>query len=326
MTRLMNVTFSQNSLSGTISPNLSKLSHLEELHLTGNDFSGTIPDSFEKMVLLGVLHLGDNNLSGYIPPTLGSRHRLERLDVTQNDLFGPMPLTICELLQKGRLHHLAADCLVGDTTVVDLNNLVRRHRHRRVAQLAAPNTINEEDEEEDGVFTDEDGNTFLATTSQKQVQEYYYAAGTEAEYVHDEEQEQSMEFDQSGVICDCCTFCHIDEETAAKIFNTTAIVEEEEGDEEEEPAYYYEYDEADCQERLNMSNFRSNEWPGLVGMIGEHAKTCLEGNFPNLSVQLILSGEDVPDYIPDRILIYLGEDGLVESPPKIGRRRRHLRQ
>ncbi|CAJ1959545.1 unnamed protein product [Cylindrotheca closterium] len=140
MKRLVNVSMSQNLFEGKLSPKLSQLSHLHELHLTGNDFSGTVPDAFDSMILLATLHLGENRLSGEVPTSLGSRHRLEKLDLTANDFVGTMPQEICDLQQTGKLYHLGADCVTGDTTALDVSsfNDNRRHRNRRLVKISRP--------------------------------------------------------------------------------------------------------------------------------------------------------------------------------------------
>lgn len=311
MKRLVNVSMSENDISGTLSPNLGQLSHLAELHLTGNDISGTIPEAFENMALLGVLQLGDNNLSGGIPLSLGRRHRLERLDLTENDLFGSMPQEICDLLDMGRLEHLAADCLIGETTVVDLNNFDGGRRSLQRKLQTAPMTSMSS-----GQYEDEEGNIVMASMTKQlrmdadpENQPVRAQSLSEVKYTDTGKlTDESLAVDEeTGVTCRCCTFCHVDEATAARIFD----LKEEEAS----------FDAEDCQSRLEVSNFHENEWPGLVGMDGEEAKLCLESNYPSLTVTFVQVDEQIPRSSNlNRVIMYLDEDGLVNVPPSVGRR------
>ncbi|MYC93670.1 MAG: hypothetical protein F4X14_01755, partial [Caldilineaceae bacterium SB0661_bin_32] len=78
-----------NQLNGTL-PDLSALTYLEELSLTGNHLlTGTIPDlgAFSRLTWLALSY---NRLSGPIPD-LGSLTSLEYLSLNSNQLTGPIP-------------------------------------------------------------------------------------------------------------------------------------------------------------------------------------------------------------------------------------------
>ncbi|CAJ1970365.1 unnamed protein product [Cylindrotheca closterium] len=166
MMNLVNVSLSHNSFSGTLSGNLSQLSHLQELHLTGNTFSGTLPDCFGNMTRLAMLHLGDNLFSGEVPVI--PSHQLQKLDISKNSFIGTMPQEICDLKQIGKLTSLKADCSGGDTTTaLDLSSFFGNNRRKMlsrslVEELDEDEEIIEEGDyiylEEDGTVEDKDGN------------------------------------------------------------------------------------------------------------------------------------------------------------------------
>ncbi len=92
-----------NSLSGTIPPELGNLSNLKALNIHGNLASGNIPPELGKLTNLRELHLGHNKLTGSIPAELGQLSRLEYLSLLVNELTGPIPP---ELGQLSKLEQL----------------------------------------------------------------------------------------------------------------------------------------------------------------------------------------------------------------------------
>ncbi|KAG8378547.1 hypothetical protein BUALT_Bualt08G0148300 [Buddleja alternifolia] len=110
------------SLSGTISPSLSKLKYLDGIYLQdlknlegpfpnslfslpkllyvyieNNKLSGPIPANVGKLVQLGALSLEGNRFSGPIPNSIGDLTQLFQLKLTGNLLTGPVPLSISRL-------------------------------------------------------------------------------------------------------------------------------------------------------------------------------------------------------------------------------------
>merc|ERR1719263_366732 len=63
------------------------------------------------------------------------------------------------------------------------------------------------------------------------------------------------------------------------------------------------------------------EWPELVGKDGEEAKKIIEGETAGTNIQqvsIVPYGYMVTaDYREDRVRIYLGEDGTVDTVPRI---------
>ena len=95
-----------NTLSGTIPPELGQLTSLGFLELDDNTLSGTIPPELGQLTSLGFLNLSNNNLSGTIPPELGNIPYLTALDLSGNNLSGTIPP---ELGQLTSLEDLSLD-------------------------------------------------------------------------------------------------------------------------------------------------------------------------------------------------------------------------
>ncbi len=80
-----------NNLSGSIPPQLCKLSNLKELWLNTNNLSGSIPSELGNLSNLNYLYLDNNQLSGSIPSELGNLSNLEILELQDNQLSGSIP-------------------------------------------------------------------------------------------------------------------------------------------------------------------------------------------------------------------------------------------
>ena len=65
-----------NAFTGTIPPDLAKLTNLTDLDLSGNTLTGAIPHQLGSLANLEVLSLYDNQLSGAIPAELGQLTKL----------------------------------------------------------------------------------------------------------------------------------------------------------------------------------------------------------------------------------------------------------
>ena len=98
--------FVRGGLSGTIPPELGRLSNLGRLDLSGNDLSGAIPPELGGLSNLWYLDLSSNDLSSAIPPGLGGLSNLQHLNLFENDVFGPIPP---ELGGLSSLRHLRLD-------------------------------------------------------------------------------------------------------------------------------------------------------------------------------------------------------------------------
>ncbi|KAJ0239339.1 Leucine-rich repeat receptor-like serine/threonine-protein kinase BAM3 [Hirschfeldia incana] len=119
------------NISGTLSPEIHKLSSLEFLNISNNafegelkpldfgqmtqlvtldaynnNFNGSLPLSLTKLTKLSHLHLGGNYFTGEIPRSYGDFLRLKHLDLSENDLSGRIPnelgnITTLETLYLG---------------------------------------------------------------------------------------------------------------------------------------------------------------------------------------------------------------------------------
>ena len=106
--RIRHLDFSGNpGIVGTIPTELSAMTSLNHLDLSGCSLSGTIPAELGSLELLDSLSLGRNHLSGTLPPRLFNRHSalsfgdgeiaispLRSVDVQANQLTGVIPSEI----------------------------------------------------------------------------------------------------------------------------------------------------------------------------------------------------------------------------------------
>ncbi|XP_038986276.1 probable LRR receptor-like serine/threonine-protein kinase At5g45780 isoform X3 [Phoenix dactylifera] len=91
LSHLQTMLLQNNEISGPIPPEIGKLSQLTTLDLSGNQFIGEIPRSLGLLNQLGYLRLDKNNLSGQIPESVASLSGLLFLDLSFNNLSGPTP-------------------------------------------------------------------------------------------------------------------------------------------------------------------------------------------------------------------------------------------
>jgi len=88
LTGLTELNLYSNSLTGSIPPELGRLTGLTVLHLCYNKLTGSIPPELGQLTGLTVLWLNDNSLTGSIPPELGQLTGLTELDLHDNSLTG----------------------------------------------------------------------------------------------------------------------------------------------------------------------------------------------------------------------------------------------
>ena len=97
LTRLWDLSLQRNNLSGPIPPELGQLTSLDNLQLNRNQLSGPIPPELGQLTSLEFLNLFENQLSGPIPPGLGQLSSLVNLSLDRNQLTGPIPPELLRL-------------------------------------------------------------------------------------------------------------------------------------------------------------------------------------------------------------------------------------
>ncbi|CAL5358705.1 unnamed protein product [Camellia sinensis] len=110
--RVISLSLPYHKLSGSISPDIGKLEHLQFLALHDNNFYGTIPPELGNCTELRALYLQGNYLSGLIPSDLGNLSVLENLDISSNSLSGSIPLSLEKLFKLLALN-VSTNFLVG---------------------------------------------------------------------------------------------------------------------------------------------------------------------------------------------------------------------
>ena len=90
-------------LSGTIPPELGKLSELSVLSLSYGSLTGSIPPEFGDLSNLITLELKENSLTGAIPSELGNLSDLWYLDLSSNSLTGSIPSELGDLSELKRM-------------------------------------------------------------------------------------------------------------------------------------------------------------------------------------------------------------------------------
>ncbi|GLU02621.1 hypothetical protein SLE2022_198660 [Rubroshorea leprosula] len=92
------------NLSGTLSPALGRLSHLEILDFMWNKITGSIPKEIGNITTLKLLLLNGNQLTGSLPDELGYLPNLSRIQIDQNNISGPVPASFANLNKTQHFH------------------------------------------------------------------------------------------------------------------------------------------------------------------------------------------------------------------------------
>ncbi|KAL5711583.1 hypothetical protein ACHQM5_022014 [Ranunculus cassubicifolius] len=92
------------NLSGTLSPDLGKLSYMENLDFMWNKISGSIPKEIGNITSLKLLLLNGNQLTGSLPEELGYLSNLDRIQIDQNYISGPLPKSFANLRKVKHFH------------------------------------------------------------------------------------------------------------------------------------------------------------------------------------------------------------------------------
>ena len=97
-------TRTSHGLTGSVPPELGRLTHLTVLSLERNRLTGPIPPELGDLIRLESLNLHGNALTGPIPPELGSLSRMTSLLLSANKLTGPIPPDLGRLSRLQRLY------------------------------------------------------------------------------------------------------------------------------------------------------------------------------------------------------------------------------
>ena len=89
--RVVEIDWSQQSLTGAISPSLSYLSELQVLNLSQNLLCGTLPEPLFNLRNLVSLNVSCAGLQGMLSPRLAEMSSLAELNMEHNDFYGAVP-------------------------------------------------------------------------------------------------------------------------------------------------------------------------------------------------------------------------------------------
>ncbi|KAL1211794.1 putative leucine-rich repeat receptor-like serine/threonine-protein kinase [Cardamine amara subsp. amara] len=93
--RIITLNLTNMGVSGSLAPEVAKLTALSSIWLGNNSLTGSIPD-FSPLKLLASLHLEDNRFTGNIPPSLGAVPHLRELFLQNNNLTGQIPSNLLQ--------------------------------------------------------------------------------------------------------------------------------------------------------------------------------------------------------------------------------------
>ncbi|KAH6765757.1 Leucine-rich repeat protein kinase family protein [Perilla frutescens var. hirtella] len=113
------------NLTGSLSPELGRLSYLKILDFMWNNMTGSIPKEIGNITSLELLLLNGNQLTGSLPEELGNLVNLNRIQIDQNFISGPIPPSFANL-DKAQHFHMNNNSLSGEIPSVlsRLPNLV----------------------------------------------------------------------------------------------------------------------------------------------------------------------------------------------------------
>lgn len=92
------------NLSGSLSPELGKLSYMQILDVMWNEISGSIPREIGSVMSLQLLLLNGNQLTGPLPEEIGYLSNLDRIQIDQNQINGEIPKSFANLNKTKHFH------------------------------------------------------------------------------------------------------------------------------------------------------------------------------------------------------------------------------
>ncbi|KAL2333094.1 hypothetical protein Fmac_014307 [Flemingia macrophylla] len=92
------------NLSGTLAPDIGRLTYMKRLNVMWNNISGSIPNAVGNITRLELLLLNGNNLTGPLPEEIGYLPNLNRIQIDQNHISGPIPKSFANLNMTKHFH------------------------------------------------------------------------------------------------------------------------------------------------------------------------------------------------------------------------------
>ncbi|XP_062171198.1 probable LRR receptor-like serine/threonine-protein kinase At1g06840 [Alnus glutinosa] len=100
------------NFSGSLSPELGRISYMTILDFMWNNISGSIPKEIGNITSLELLLLNGNQLTGPLPEELGSLSNLDRIQIDENHISGPIPISFSNL-NKAKHFHMNNNSISG---------------------------------------------------------------------------------------------------------------------------------------------------------------------------------------------------------------------
>ena len=127
LNNLMYLELENNTLFGSVPPDLGSCKSLALLSLSGNRLSGRLPGKLGDLGQLQVMKLQSNNLVGEIPVEITRLQKLSIMNISWNSLSGLIPPTISELqnlnnlnLQGNKLRGMIPDTIGSMNSLTEL--------------------------------------------------------------------------------------------------------------------------------------------------------------------------------------------------------------
>lgn len=119
----LDLSYTDNSLSGPIPSEISRLIALTALDLSHNNLSGPLPQ-LDNLANLNTLDLSHNSIADRIPPELGRLNKLSGLDLSYNsNLSGPIPPELDNLTSLNTLDLLFTNTSCERLSLSDVGQL-----------------------------------------------------------------------------------------------------------------------------------------------------------------------------------------------------------
>ncbi|TYH86425.1 hypothetical protein ES332_D01G041700v1, partial [Gossypium tomentosum] len=94
LSKLVSLDLSGSSFAGSIPASIGNLTQITDIHLSDQNFIGELPFSLGKLERLTSLTLDGNNFCGQLPFSLFNLTQLVLVDFSNNQLTGPIPTTV----------------------------------------------------------------------------------------------------------------------------------------------------------------------------------------------------------------------------------------